>query len=140
LFELLEKMNRRVILIGDFPKISNYDSPRGIYLERRFHDLYDLDALIVRPSKAEYDEQNSNVNFLFKEITKESNAIVVRQEGRFFEGNSRVPLTFDKMPLYRNGGHLSTFGSHFVAPAFDEVFKSMAPTQKRGDLKTSSRH
>jgi hypothetical protein len=38
--ELLEKMNRRVILIGDFPMISNYDGPRALYLERRFPGLY----------------------------------------------------------------------------------------------------
>jgi len=129
--EALEKMNRRVVLIGDFPWISNYDGPRVLYLDRRFPDLYDLDTLIVRPSKAEYDKQNASVNLLFEKIAKESNAFVVRQDRRFFESNSRVPLVFDREPLYRNGSHLSTFGSLFVASAFDDIFGRIAEDARK---------
>lgn len=130
----LKKMGRNVVLVGDFPLLEDDNFLRVFFLQKRFPKHYDdVGDLIKGPSKAEYESTNVHVYSLFKTIAStNSNVRIVRQENPFFVENNNCLIIYKNISLYRNSGHLSTYGSLFVAPQFDDLFKEMANDQSAG--------
>jgi len=133
----LSGMGKKVILVSDVPEIG-YNVPRVHMIESRFPML--MNGFDVRPTVPEYQARQKEANAILEELAKLPGVTLIHPETRMFDENGRGRIMANGELLYVDDHHLSTAGALFVAPVFDDVFKSMAPTQKRGDLKTSSRH
>jgi peptidoglycan/LPS O-acetylase OafA/YrhL len=126
--KILKEMNRDVVLIGDYPLLKNYDSPRIFYLEKRFPFMYD--TKIFRTSRSDYEILNAKIYHLFADINKELNAKIFRQDQIFFDTDGKTIIINQGVPLYRDNGHLSNFGSNYLAFIFNDFFKDMAKQQQ----------
>jgi peptidoglycan/LPS O-acetylase OafA/YrhL len=130
--ELL-KLNKKVVLVCDIPYLGNYESPRPVYLSRRFPDLYKLDEMVWIPDRASYDDFNKGVNTVIRKISVSGKSVdVIHPESLLFDRNMKVVIMDKDLPLYRNESHLSTHGSEYIAPAFDKLFSSLAVNNSHG--------
>ncbi|NTW51586.1 MAG: acyltransferase [Chlorobiaceae bacterium] len=124
----------RVILVSDVPEVG-YDVPRYYSLRTRFPMLNA--GIDIRPSLAGYTERNRKVRAVFDELSALSGVTVAHPEKMLFDSEGRGMIMVGQELLYRDDDHLSTYGAHFVAPAFNEAFFNIArpwlSSQTRGD-------
>ena len=116
-------MGRKVILLSDVPEIG-YDVPRFYSVQTRFPFL--VNGVDIRPTIAEYNERQREVQIMLMELAKLPNVTLINPELRMFDKNGRGRIMENGELLYRDDDHLSTSGAHFVAPAFDELFRQMS--------------
>lgn len=114
-------MKRNVVLVSMVPEIG-HDAVRYYLLKTRFPDLYGE----ITPTREEYDHRNKKVMAMLSELARLPNVTLVVPAERLFEKSGRAMIMFNNQLLYRDDNHLSSYGAHFVAPAFDEVFREMS--------------
>jgi len=119
-------LHLNVVLVSDVPEIG-YDVPRLYMVSTRFPMRVNSDA--YRPTTAEYNERQREVQQMFIELAKLPNVTVIHPESRMFDENGRGRIMANDELLYNDDDHLSTAGALYVAPVFDEVFKEMARAQ-----------
>lgn len=116
------KMGRNVVLVSDVPKIKS-DPNRIIYVSQRFNT--EIDFKQIATTFDDYQKLNNDVIMIFNEIEKYPNVTIVHPESMFFDKNGNSIVMSDKKILYMDTNHLSTEGSRFVSPVFDDLFKKM---------------
>jgi len=119
--DTLQSMDRKVILIKDFPSLT-FDPVRGTWLSVKYKEFYKL----PNDSYNGYYNENKNINTVLFEIAQNKNLTLLSPELRMFDKAGHVIVIANNKLLYRNATHLSTEGSRFVSPVFEEVFKTMA--------------
>jgi len=116
------KMGRKVVLVTDVPTLR--DGPNAIiYVAKRFNKTPNFQK--ISPSIAEYEKQNKDVLLIFNEIAKFQSVTIVHPESMLFDHNGNTIVMANEKSLYMDTDHLSTEGSRFISPVFDQVFKTM---------------
>jgi len=119
-------MERKVILVTMVPEIG-HDVVRYYSLKTRFPALYED----IGPTREEYEHRNQKVTAMLNGLAQLPDVRLVSPEERLFDKNGRVMILTDNQLLYRDDNHLSGYGAHFVAPAFDEVFREMSNAEQK---------
>ena len=125
--DTLQKMNRKVILIEDFPSLT-FEPVKAIWLSVKYKEFYKL----PEDSYNDYYKDNKNINKVLFELAQKKNLTLLSPEYRMFDKAGHVIVVANNKLLYRNSGHISTEGSRFVSPVFDDVFKKMAKATLTG--------
>ncbi len=128
-------MGRKVILVSDVPEIG-YNVPRFYSVQTRFPMI--VNGVDIRPTIAEYNERQREVQMMLMELAKLPNVALVHPESRVFDKNRLSKIMEDGELLYRDGDHLSTFGAQYVAPAFDDLFREMSKNNKSRMVSTQA--
>jgi len=121
----LLKMDREVIIFSDYPLIKNYDyTVRAYYLQSRYPMLYNLDDIIDSPTVSDYNTLNKDVLPILYKTGLHPNVEIIHIESLFFDNREQFISSIDEIPLYRDAGHLSTFGSQYITLIFDQIFSN----------------
>ncbi len=115
-------MDRKVIIVGDVPEIG-YNVPRYSLIQKKLP--FAVKGVDIRPSIAEYNQRNREVQETLNELAKHKNVTVIHTESKMFDEHGMGKIAFQGELLYSDDDHLSTFGSLYVASSFDKVFKDM---------------
>lgn len=121
--QTLVRMKRNVVLVSDIPEIG-YDIPTAYSIHVRLPILSSLDD--IRITENEYYNRNKEINHIFEELSKHKEITLIRPDKIMFDDSGKSRLIANGKLLYRDDDHLSTQGALFVAPAFDQLFKTMA--------------
>lgn len=124
----LNRINKNIIVFSQVPPLAvNSFSTRYYFLKSRFPFLYkDADMRIttsVKNYESKFSDFNEfvlsfqNKNFMFLDLTKQ------------FMKDKSSQLIFEKdgIPLYRDAGHLSTYGSECLSDTFSFLFSKYRP-------------
>jgi peptidoglycan/LPS O-acetylase OafA/YrhL len=117
----LVRMGRKVVLISDIPTLKIDENIRYSYLAIRFPDYYRNTGYVAR-SRYEYDEENRFFIDKIIKIVDGKNVILLNSWDVLFDKKGQCQYIINNTPLYKDGSHLSTFGSQYVAAVFDEIF------------------
>ena len=119
----LNQLNKNIVVFSQVPPLAltNF-SPRYYFLKSRFPFLYKDAEMRITTSVKNYESKFSNFkefinsfqdkNFMFLDLTKQ------------FTKDKSSQLIFEKdgIPLYRDAGHLSTYGSEMLSMEFNHLF------------------
>jgi peptidoglycan/LPS O-acetylase OafA/YrhL len=119
-------MGCRVVLVSDVPEIG-YDVPRLYSIHTRFH----IPLNDASPTVAEYNKRQHEAQVVLNELAHLPGVTLIHPESRMFDDNGRARIMFNGELLYWDHSHLSTYGAHYVAPVFDEVFKEISAKASR---------
>ena len=123
--DILQNMDRKVILIEDFPSIT-FEPVRATWLSSKYKEFYKL----PEDSYNGYYKDNKNIKKVLFELAQKKNLTLLSPEYRMFDKAGHILVIANNKLLYRNASHLSTEGSRFITPVFDEIFKKMANSQR----------
>ncbi len=123
--EKLLVMNRKVVLVADVPWLEIGDISRYLYMSIRF-PMYYNDLSDVAPTRHEYNKLNHSVLDIMKRMANSNKVALIHPEEKLYHNGDKCIFIVDGLPLYRDEGHLSTFGSHFVSTIFDDILKQMS--------------
>lgn len=118
--ETLLGLGRKVVLVTPVP-IYKYDVKRIYWWTKRRNE----ECSELQPTISEYHQKNKEVLGLFREFETHPKVKVVSPESMLFDQNGKALIMTNNGLLYRDNNHLSTYGAHFVAPVFDDVFSKM---------------
>ena len=59
-------------------------------------------------------------------MTSRPNVTIIHPESKLFDEKGRVKVINNNNLLYRDDDHLSSDGTYFVAPVFEDLFRNMA--------------
>jgi peptidoglycan/LPS O-acetylase OafA/YrhL len=113
-------LHRNVVLVSDVPEIGG--DPLRLYCVQH---LTGESYTSLLPTVSEYRKSNQAVEGLFRELGQRQNITVVSPERLLFDKAGRAMLVHNNRLLYRDVNHLTLYGAHYVAPAFDELFSKM---------------
>ena len=117
----LRALGRDVVIVRPVPEVG-YDVPSYVFSARITGR--DLNPIIA-PKMREYRERTREVDATFTKLGGRRLAQFVDPAALLC--NDRIcPVTLKGVALYRDDDHLSTYGSKYVSPAFDAVFKTLA--------------
>ncbi|MBV5302723.1 MAG: hypothetical protein JZU70_00735 [Chlorobium sp.] len=118
--DTLQQMKRKVILIEDFPSLS-FEPIRYLWLTSIYKKL------IINPddNRTMYYKHNKNINKVLFELSQKKKILLLSPEHKMFDKAGHVIIFDNNKLLYRNSDHISTEGSRFLTPVFDDVFKNM---------------
>jgi hypothetical protein len=119
----LQELGKDVVLVGPVPEVG-YDVPSATHVALKTDR--DVDALIS-PSLAEHEERHRQVLAVFDAIQHGGTSPTILHPAAYLCERGTCRAAIDGAPLYRDDNHLSTAGSNFLAPMFDEVFRQLAP-------------
>jgi len=115
-------LDRRVIIASDVPEIG-IDIPKLLWITKIRRDLNIDDAL---PNISSHHQWTKDANKIIEGFSTLQNVTIIHPDSMMFDKRGRLIIIANKKPLYYDGDHLSTEGSRFVSPVFDEVFRKMA--------------
>jgi peptidoglycan/LPS O-acetylase OafA/YrhL len=117
----LHKLGKRVVLVNPVPEVG-YDVPSASFAAQLTGR--DLNR-IIGPTREEYKRRTSDVTAIFDKAA-EDNLVELVDPSTYLCRAERCLVVIKGTPLYRDDDHLSTFGSKYVSPAFDKIFKELA--------------
>ena len=121
----LLSLGRQVIIVSDIPEIG-YPVVRLFWLTKLLGKNIDN----YLPTITDYHHWNKNTENILLELSRRPNVFIIHPESMMFDHGGRAMIMANKHFLYLpDGDHLSTEGSRFVSPVFDEAFKKMANSQ-----------
>jgi len=123
-------LGRKVVFISDVPPLKG-NPGHYIYLSQRLGVAPDYRNISY--SITEYQNKNKDVLLVLNELSHQKNVRLIRLDSIFFDEYGISKVVDKNKLLYMDTGHLTTEGSRFIAPVFDEIFKEMA-NDKRIDL------
>ncbi len=119
-------LGRKIVLITDIPALKS-DPVRLNYFATIFGTK--LDWQEISPTISEYQKKNQKILAIYKDLGKLPNITVIHPESKLFENNGIVTIVSEHKLLYVDSNHLSTTGSRFITPVFNEIFKKMASSK-----------
>lgn len=118
--DALHRLGKQVVLVGTIPEVG-YDVPSAYMVAQ----VTGRDAnAIVSPALADYRVRTRHVAAVFARVARRTPVSFV-DPSRYL-CTSRCLVVRAGRPMYRDDDHLSTYGSYFLSPAFDEVFARLA--------------
>ena len=121
--DTLNQLNKNIVVFSQVPPLAvNNFSTRYYFLKSRFPFLYyDAEMRIttsIKNYKSKFSDSNEfinsfqNNNYMFLDLTKQ------------FTKDNSSQLIFEKdgIPMYRDAGHLSTYGSECLSDTFSFLF------------------
>jgi hypothetical protein len=119
------EMGKKVVLVTEAPSLKVENIVYLIYYNWRFPlKLSTIDY--VSSSIDKYLDKNKDVNSIMLELSDNKNVNVIHLESILFGKDGNSIFLYNNIPLYRDGSHLSTYGSQFVSPIFEEIIKGIA--------------
>lgn len=122
----MKELGRDVIILTDVPWLGTTGygyTVRSFYLHSLFPDIYDVDKAVASPTPQGYFEKNRAILSFFRELEADMGIRVVQVEKSFYDPDNRFLLSVDGIPIYRDPGHLSTFGSKHLSTVFNGILK-----------------
>lgn len=126
--DTLNQLNKNIVVFSQVPPLAvNNFSTRYYFLKSRFPFLYDDAEMRITTSIKNYESKFSdsnefinsfqNNNYMFLDLTKQ------------FTKDKSSQLIFEKdgHPMYRDAGHLSTYGSECLSDTFSFLFSEYRP-------------
>ncbi|MCF8384021.1 MAG: acyltransferase [Chlorobium sp.] len=128
--DTLLSMKRNVVLISQIPEIG-YDIKKLIWNASRFSPK----LLKLSPTIDEYRKRNKEAIKILQQLSAyNKNVTLISPESMLFDNDGKVILIHNKKSLYRDDDHLSTTGSLFIAPAFENIFSKMSRENFEGEF------
>jgi peptidoglycan/LPS O-acetylase OafA/YrhL len=122
----LDRLGKKIIVMADIPWLKDTEyTVRSFYLHSIFPDAYDIRQLVPSPSLEEYLYMNKRILSVFQELKQKSGVEILHVYQNFFQNGEDCLLHVNKVPIYRDSGHLSTFGSRHFSYVFDTIFNDM---------------
>jgi hypothetical protein len=118
----LLSLGRKIIIVSDVPTLHE-DPNRLLWISKRFNVEFDFKKL--SPTISEYQKLNESTLKIFNDLEKNQNVKLVYPDFLLFDKSGKAMVMVNKKSLYIDKEHLSTYGSHYIAPVFDDVFKEM---------------
>ena len=122
--ERLIELNRNVVIVMPIPEVG-YDVPSSYTIA--FRTGRDLNEIIA-PTFDEYAQRNQIVNSVLFKMMNHYDVLLINPAATLCD-QSICKVVVDGRPLYRDGNHLSTFGSLLISSLFDSFFSTMALSQ-----------
>ncbi len=117
----LQSMGKKVYIIVPLPEIG-YDVPSANYIAQRTgRNLNE----IIAPSLREYLERTEKTRSVLS-FSQENYGAHLIEPWKGLCASSVCKVSIDGNPLYKDDDHLSVFGSEYLSPLFDSVFKSLS--------------
>lgn len=123
----IHELGRDVVIVSDVPTLKN-DPKRLFWISKRFG--VSVSATQCSQSISEYHELQKNSLKVFQDLQMRYNLKVLHPELLLFDKKGQSIVVLNNRSLYIDEDHLSTIGSLYVAPVFDEVFKEIAAREK----------
>lgn len=119
---ILQSMGKEVYIIVPIPEIG-YDIPSANYIARRTGR--DLNKIIA-PSLLEYLERTERTRRVL-DIAQKNYNIHLIEPWKMLCDSYICKVAIDGNSLYKDDDHLSIFGSEYLSPLFDNLFKTQNP-------------
>ena len=120
--DTLLKLNKRVIIVSSIPEII-YDVPSAYVKSCRFPKIFNIEE--IKPTRLEFQERQKEVNAIFNQISNKYKIQVIDLSPLFFDTNNVGIISIGDSLLYRDGNHLSKFGSFYLKDKFENLFKKI---------------
>lgn len=118
--QALETLDRDVIIIASVPEIG-YQVPSSILTAARTGRKVES---IISPTAEELTIRNSEMNDILETVREEFPNVEVIEPAALLCGAEGCQVTDNNQPLYKDGNHLSTAGSRFIAPLFTPALEA----------------
>jgi peptidoglycan/LPS O-acetylase OafA/YrhL len=124
--DLLNKMNKKIIVISNVPELRNDIRVISANLRMKglsYRNIFIYDDLANSYSETleDYKKANFKADYLFKELDFKDNIDIIHVETAF-EKNGKFILFENGNYLYRDSHHLSKFGSQRFANVYIKTF------------------
>lgn len=120
----LQDLGKKIVLVYDVPTLTE-EPDRALYIAKRFGS--DIVVNNLGQTSEEYESLNQDAITVISEISQQYKIQIIKPEMLFYKKNKNKSIVLnDGKMLYIDTGHLSTYGSHYVAPAFDELFQRIS--------------
>ncbi|MFZ4801707.1 MAG: acyltransferase family protein [Chlorobium sp.] len=119
----LRDLRCNIVLVTNVP-VLKVQPNRFFVVNKRLRTNPDFKGIL--PVAHEYEELNNNFAIRFTDLVSNDPAIsIVHPESLLFDSKGvAIMMVNDKM-LYIDDNHLSTYGSLYLAPLFDPIFREM---------------
>jgi peptidoglycan/LPS O-acetylase OafA/YrhL len=117
----LLKLKRRVVIVSSVPEVG-YDVPSSYFIAARTGR--DVNGIIA-PTFDEYLQRNSMVIDIMKKMRNRYNVQII-DPAEVLCDMSICKVVVDGQPLYKDGHHLSTFGSLYISDIFNPLFEDLS--------------
>jgi len=119
----LRSLHCKVVLVANVP-VLKVKPNRFFVVNKRLHTTPDFTSIL--PHTTEYQELNKNITISFTELVLTDPCIsIVHPESMLFDSKGNAIITVNNKMLYIDDNHLSTYGSHYIAPLFDSILREM---------------
>ena len=115
----------KVVIVDDISEIGCF-APR-LYMVKGILLGEDMGKFV--PNKSTYDLWNEGYKQIVSSLTTKRDVTVIHPEDMLFDDKGNALLAIDNVILYKDADHLSKYGSHFVAPVFNKVFRELADSR-----------
>ncbi len=120
--EALRALGRDVVLVSDIPVLKD-DPHRILFLANRFNTEPDFQK--IASTAADYRESNGEIIPVLEHLANEPGVTLIRPESMLFDESGQTRIMVDNTMIYIDDDHLTTNGSRYISPIFDEVFSEM---------------
>ena len=126
----LLRLGRNVVIVSDIPTLKI--APMKFEFVSKRLGLIPLFNKIS-PTYSEYKEINKYAINAFQDIGKFDKVTIIHPESLLFNKENELIIQVDNKILYSDEHHLSSWGSQYIAPIFDEVFKEIVAQKVFGN-------
>lgn len=116
--DALLKLNKKVVLVRQIPEIGYNVPSNNVTAQLTNRNL----NLIIAPSLSEYRNRNNAAHRILDKMAKKSNAVTILEPSSYLCSDSRCQVIVNDIPIYRDGHHLSTYGSLLLKPLFEQIW------------------
>ena len=116
----LLNLEKKVVIVSDIPVLKG-DPYRIYWLASRFGKIPDFHKVSI--SKNEYLRTNKDIIPFFNKLAKKKNVTIIHPETILFDKSGTGIVMRNNKVLYVDADHLSSIGSRFIEPIFNNILK-----------------
>lgn len=126
--DTLNQLNKNIVIFSQVPPLAvNNFTTRYYFLKSRFPFLYNETEMRITTSIKNYESKFSNINEFINSF-QDKNLMFFDLTKQFTKDeSSQLIFERDGIPLYRDAGHLSTYGSECLSDTFSFLFSEYRP-------------